>query len=656
MAENKIRGHQIYKPDLSGYFLEVAAADNIVGPSGATGGTGNTGPSGATGPIGPSGVTGPLGGPSGPSGPIGPAFAASHTFKVLNETGTVQNFTAADDEYIPIEFTGVVFDTSTPAIYETGNQYSAVIKDAGQYNFNLHVHFKNFTQSDPFGIALLQNQATGSDGKIARSNSAPPAAFSVFNEEDINWFNVPQADGGPLNLGCVIDCAANDVITPVVFGGSATIIHGSGLTESRSNGLTTMGNTSFVGFKVGGPGHTGPTGPTGKTGSTGADSSVAGPSGPTGPTGKTGPTGADSTVSGPVGPTGPQRTAKTYTVTVANDGVQNRYYIDSVKQDTLHLIRGQKYVIDVSDSTTDTHPFYFQTTDNTGGYDAGNLYSSGVTNNGATTGTITFVVPYDAPSTLYYRCGAHSEMGGTISIKNLTANDLQGPTGADGTASAAGSDTHVQINRSSNLSGVENLVYDYSSTPEEFYVSGANFKVGKTGIFESPNVGGAGAYMYVNETNDDFIIRKANQDVQFIIDGNEGNIGIALPESLTPVDALDVSGQARFRGTNDETAKVTHSAGDGTEFVLSNSAGTSKAKLSSFGDSYVMNDFGVGTLNPSYNLDVTGIGQFSEVILTGNVPAYNNSAGVAGQIAVDANHIYVCTATNTWKRVALSTF
>ena len=85
MAENKIRGHQIYKPDLSGYFLEVAAADNIVGPSGATGGTGNTGPSGATGPIGPSGVTGPLGGPSGPSGPIGPSFAASHTFKVLNE-------------------------------------------------------------------------------------------------------------------------------------------------------------------------------------------------------------------------------------------------------------------------------------------------------------------------------------------------------------------------------------------------------------------------------------------------------------------------------------------------------------------------------------------------------------------------------------------
>jgi hypothetical protein len=34
----------------------------------------------------------------------------------------------------------------------------------------------------------------------------------------------------------------------------------------------------------------------------------------------------------------------------------------------------------------------------------------------------------------------------------------------------------------------------------------------------------------------------------------------------------------------------------------------------------------------------------------------NNSDGTVGQISVDANYIYVCTATNVWKRVALSTF
>jgi hypothetical protein len=32
----------------------------------------------------------------------------------------------------------------------------------------------------------------------------------------------------------------------------------------------------------------------------------------------------------------------------------------------------------------------------------------------------------------------------------------------------------------------------------------------------------------------------------------------------------------------------------------------------------------------------------------------STSAGTAGDICWDANYIYVCTATNTWKRAALT--
>ena len=46
---------------------------------------------------------------------------------------------------------------------------------------------------------------------------------------------------------------------------------------------------------------------------------------------------------------------------------------------------------------------------------------------------------------------------------------------------------------------------------------------------------------------------------------------------------------------------------------------------------------------------------WSEAI-SANPPAAANSAGVAGTIAWDANYIYVCVATNTWKRVAISTW
>lgn len=37
-------------------------------------------------------------------------------------------------------------------------------------------------------------------------------------------------------------------------------------------------------------------------------------------------------------------------------------------------------------------------------------------------------------------------------------------------------------------------------------------------------------------------------------------------------------------------------------------------------------------------------------------PASASATGVAGQIAYDSSYIYVCTATNTWKRAAIATW
>jgi hypothetical protein len=37
-------------------------------------------------------------------------------------------------------------------------------------------------------------------------------------------------------------------------------------------------------------------------------------------------------------------------------------------------------------------------------------------------------------------------------------------------------------------------------------------------------------------------------------------------------------------------------------------------------------------------------------------PASASASGVAGTIAWDASYIYICTATNTWKRVAIATW
>jgi hypothetical protein len=37
-------------------------------------------------------------------------------------------------------------------------------------------------------------------------------------------------------------------------------------------------------------------------------------------------------------------------------------------------------------------------------------------------------------------------------------------------------------------------------------------------------------------------------------------------------------------------------------------------------------------------------------------PASSSSTGAAGQVACDGDYFYICTAVNTWKRIALSTW
>ena len=48
----------------------------------------------------------------------------------------------------------------------------------------------------------------------------------------------------------------------------------------------------------------------------------------------------------------------------------------------------------------------------------GNAFTNGVTGIGNTSGDVTFVVPSDAPNTLFYDCAVHLAMGGTINIVN----------------------------------------------------------------------------------------------------------------------------------------------------------------------------------------------------------------------------------------------
>jgi|TARA_B100000085_G_scaffold166199_1_gene151179 microcystin-dependent protein len=76
---------------------------------------------------------------------------------------------------------------------------------------------------------------------------------------------------------------------------------------------------------------------------------------------------------------------------------------------TLYLQRGKTYKFV---NGMGAHPFQIQSTFGSGG----SAYTDGVTNNGASNGTVTLEVRQDAPDSLYYQCTSHVGMGGTFTI------------------------------------------------------------------------------------------------------------------------------------------------------------------------------------------------------------------------------------------------
>ena len=109
---------------------------------------------------------------------------------------------------------------------------------------------------------------------------------------------------------------------------------------------------------------------------------------------------------------GAERTAAALTNFNVTNSFASAYVIGGASNPDLVLTRGQTYTFTVDALG---HPFWIVSARGAAEVNQ-NAVTNGVTGSGTAQGTVTFVVPMNAPTLLFYQCGFHDVMGGKLII------------------------------------------------------------------------------------------------------------------------------------------------------------------------------------------------------------------------------------------------
>jgi hypothetical protein len=280
-------------------------------------------------------------------------------------------------------------------------------------------------------------------------------------------------------------------------------------------------------------------------------------------------------------------------------------------------------------------------------------------------GTTTLTGAIDANST--------ADIADTLTLSKPTGTGLAITSNAviSGTVEVTGSTTVTGLLKSNKPTGVGLQVDANATVGGELKVDG-NATV--TGLLKSDKPTGVGLQVDADADVHGLLWAKAPTGTGLKVTADAGISG-----------GLDVTGALDANSTADIADTLTLSKATGTGLDVVADASIGGTLTMGIGDGVVTNQItaptganiafymgGVqrgafiaplGGFGLSYGLTVSaGLTTLQDTLFQGGLyttpdtPASASASGTAGQISVDANYIYVCTATNTWKRVAIATW
>ena len=248
---------------------------------------------------------------------------------------------------------------------------------------------------------------------------------------------------------------------------------------------------------------------------------------------------------------------------------------------------------------------------------------------------------------------------------------------------------------------------DYDSTYNHYFIDAYqdDLRIGREGgaditLSSSGNVGigtttpstalqVVGGIRVGNDGNEDLILKRDTPAVTVggsIAAGiitttgtgaGSGHVGIGTASPGAPLEVVGaIRGGSLAIGTDDTTAGTISAYGDGTGsseggqlnlYIAADHDSTyNRWQIDAYEDDLRIftdvaevirvtptGNVGIGTAAPTEQLDLSGD---AIRIRTAQTPASATATGTAGTVCWDASYIYVCTATNTWKRVAIATW